>query len=256
MDKLIHTALNSMHSAKIRQNVSSQNLSNAQVAGYRGDEISGRFGSLYLQSDRQHESRVFNKQSEPGLFSTKPGELRETSQPTDIAIVGDGYFLTENANGKLGFSRRGDMSVGVDGILVDGSGVNVLDTSLNPINVPPFRKIFVSEDGKIYIQPVGAEPGTRQQINQIALTSSEGLDLVKGSDGVIQPKGGFVREEFNPDQSARVKQGFLESSNVSVFNELVNNVEIQKHYQLNVKLISLAKKLDEAGASLMELPGG
>jgi len=46
----------------------------------------------------------------------------------------------------------------------------------------------------------------------------------------------------------------LETSNVSVFDELINNVEIQKQYQLNVKLISLAKELDEAGSALMRLP--
>jgi len=63
-----------------------------------------------------------------------------------------------------------------------------------------------------------------------------------------------VREEFNADQNAKLTQGYLETSNVSVFDELVNNVEIQKQYQLNVKLISLAKELDEAGSTLMKLP--
>ena len=76
----------------------------------------------------------------------------------------------------------------------------------------------------------------------------------KDIDGTIRPVGGIVREEFNADQNIRLKQGYLETSNVSVFDELVNNVDIQKQYQLNVKLISLAKKLDEAGASLLKLP--
>ena len=76
----------------------------------------------------------------------------------------------------------------------------------------------------------------------------------KDTDGAIRPKGDFVREQFNPDQNVRLKQGYLETSNVSVFDELINNVEIQKQYQLNVKLISLAKELDEAGSALMRLP--
>ena len=49
MDKLIHTALNSLNNARVRQNVSSQNLANAQVPGFRGDEIGGRFGSIFLE---------------------------------------------------------------------------------------------------------------------------------------------------------------------------------------------------------------
>jgi flagellar basal-body rod protein FlgF len=120
--------------------------------------------------------------------------------------------------------------------------------------VPPFRKIFVAENGQIFIQPMGAEPGVRQLVNQVALSSGDGLDLVKDIDGLIRPRGGFVREEFNADQNAKLTQGYLETSNVSVFDELVNNVEIQKQYQLNVKLISLAKELDEAGSTLMKLP--
>jgi len=254
MDKLIHTALNSLHSARVRQNVSSQNLANAQVSGYRGDEVGGRFGSIYLTADGQMESRVFTKKSEPGLFSTKQGELRQTGEQTDLAINGAGYFLVEGDNNNLGMTRRGDVTVAIDGTLLNGAGERILDTSLTPITLPPFRKIFVAENGQIYIQPMGAEPGVRQLVNQVALSSGDGLDLVKDIDGLIRPRGGFVREEFNADQNATLKQGYLETSNVSVFDELVNNVEIQKQYQLNVKLISLAKELDEAGSTLMKLP--
>ena len=78
--------------------------------------------------------------------------------------------------------------------------------------------------------------------------------MEKDVDGTIRPKGGFIREQFNADQNVRLKQGYLETSNVSVFDELINNTEIQKQYQLNVKLIALAKEMDEAGAALMRLP--
>ena len=256
MDKLIHTALNSMHSARLKQATSAQNLSNAQVAGYRGDEIGGRFGSVYLQSDNQLQTRVFSKKSEPGLFSSKQGEMRLTGQQTDVAIEGNGYFMIENQAGELGMSRRGDFTISPERQLINRSGDIVLDTSLVPITVPPFREIFIAENGQLFIEPLGGEPGVRQLINQIAASSGEGLNLKKDTDGTIRPEGGFVREEFNADQNVRLKQGYLETSNVSVFDELVNNVDIQKQYQLNVKLISLAKQLDEAGASLLKLPNG
>lgn len=256
MDKLIHTALNSMHSARLKQATSAQNLANAQVTGYRGDEIGGRFGSVYLHADGQLETRVFSKKSEPGLFSSKQGEMRSTGEQTDVAIEGDGYFMIENKLGKLGMSRRGDFTISTDGTLVNRANETVLDTSLNPITVPPFRELFISENGQIFIQPLGAGPEVRQLVNQIAGSSGEELNLKKDIDGTIRPVGGIVREEFNADQNIRLKQGYLETSNVSVFDELVNNVDIQKQYQLNVKLISLAKKLDEAGASLLKLPNG
>ena len=186
MDKLIHTALNSLHSARLKQSTSANNLANAQVAGYRGDEIGGRFGSVYLNAENQLETRVFSKKSEPGLFSTKQGEMRLTGQQTDVAIEGKGYFLIESASGELGMSRRGDFTLGIDRTLINHAGERVLDTSLVPITIPPFREIFISENGQIFIQPMGAEPGVRQLINQIAGSSGDGLDLVKDTDGVLQ----------------------------------------------------------------------
>ncbi len=256
MDKLIHTALNTMHSARLKQVTSAQNLSNAQVPGFRGDEIGGRFGSVYLYANDQLETRVFAKKSEPGLFSDEQGEMRLTGQQTDVSIEGDGYFMVENQRGVLGMSRRGDFTISNDGTLVNRAGEIVLDTSLVAMTIPPFREIFIAENGQVFIEPIGGEPGVRQLINQIATTSSEGLNLLKDTDGTIRPEGGIDRTQFNPDQNVRLKQGYIETSNVSVFDELVNNVEIQKQYQLNVKLISLAKKIDEAGASLLRLPNG
>ena len=256
MDKLIHTALNTMHSARLKQVTSAQNLSNAQVPGFRGDEIGGRFGSVYLYANDQLETRVFAKKSEPGLFSDEQGEMRLTGQQTDVSIEGDGYFMVENQRGVLGMSRRGDFTISNDGTLVNRAGEIVLDTSLVAMTIPPFREIFIAENGQVFIEPIGGEPGVRQLINQIATTSSEGLNLLKDTDGTIRPEGGIDRTQFNADQNVRLKQGYIETSNVSVFDELVNNVDIQKQYQLNVKLISLAKKIDEAGASLLSLPNG
>ena len=256
MDKLIHTALNTMHSARLKQVTSAQNLSNAQVPGFRGDEIGGRFGSVYLYANDQLETRVFAKKSEPGLFSDQQGEMRLTGQQTDVSIEGDGYFMVENQFGVLGMSRRGDFTISNDGTLVNRAGEVVLDTSLVAMTIPPFREIFIAENGQVFIEPIGGEPGVRQLINQIATTSSEGLNLIKDTDGTIRPEGGIDRTQFNADQNVRLKQGYIETSNVSVFDELVNNVDIQKQYQLNVKLISLAKKIDEAGASLLKLPSG
>ena len=256
MDKLIHTALNTMHSARLKQVTSAQNLSNAQVPGFRGDEIGGRFGSVYLYANDQLETRVFAKKSEPGLFSDEQGEMRLTGQQTDVSIEGDGYFMVENQRGVLGMSRRGDFTISNDGTLVNRAGEIVLDTSLVAMTIPPFREIFIAENGQVFIEPIGGEPGVRQLINQIATTSSEGLNLIKDTDGTIRPEGGIDRTQFNADQNVRLKQGYIETSNVSVFDELVNNVDIQKQYQLNVKLISLAKKIDEAGASLLRLPNG
>ena len=164
--------------------------------------------------------------------------------------------MVENGAGKMSFSRRGDFVRGMDGYLLNGVGQKMLDTSLIPIEVPPFKKIFVSEAGQVYIQPVGAEPNTRVLVNQIALNSGNEENIIKDIDGELRPKGGFDRTTFNPDQNARLQQGYIEESNVNVFEELVQNTDLMKRFQLNTKLISIAKDLDESSASLLRMPNG
>ena len=117
-------------------------ISNAQVPGFRGDEIGGRFGSVYLYADDQLR-HVFFEKSEPGLFSDEQGEMRLTGQQTDVSIEGDGYFMVENQFGVLGMSRRGDFTISSDGTLVNRAGEIVLDTSLVPMTIPPFREKYL-----------------------------------------------------------------------------------------------------------------
>ena len=87
--------------------------------------------------------------------------------------------MVENKFGELGMSRRGDFTISNDGTLVNRSGEVVLDTSLVPLTVPPFRELFISENGQVFIEPIGGEPGVEQLVNQIAATSTEGLSLKK-----------------------------------------------------------------------------
>ena len=56
------------------------------------------------------------------------------------------------------------------------------------------------------------------------------------------------------DQGAVLSQGFLEASNVDPISELVGTMEDQRQFEINVKLISVTKEIDEGGASLMRLP--
>ena len=96
--------------------------------------------------------------------------------------------------------------------------------------------------------------------NTIKFVEERSRFLVKQLETIENRKQDFKKEnklsdiKFNADQNVRLKQGYLETSNVSVFDELINNTEIQKQYQLNVKLIALAKEMVEAGSALMRLP--
>lgn len=250
MDRLIHLSLNSLDIALRKQAISAQNLSNINVTGYRRD-VYENFASLYLRAEDQLDTRAFAVTTGSGEFDEEQGRMRATHQPTDLAIDGKGYFVSKRGEQPNSLTRRGDMSVSAEGNLVNGIGALILSETLQPIQVPPFRELFVREDGKLLIEPINGEPGVTQLIGSIGLVSAEGIQLRKDDDGEIRPANG---EPIITDQNVNVKQGYTEESNVNVIDELVASMSYQRSYEMNLKLIKLASELDQGTASLLRLP--
>ena len=250
MDKMIHLSLNSLDIALRKQAISAQNLSNVNVTGFRRD-VYENFASLYLRAEDQLDTRAFAVTSGSGEFDEQQGRMRATDQPTDLAIDGKGYFVSKRDGLENSLTRRGDMSVSMEGNLVNGQGALILSETLQPIQVPPFREIYVREDGKLLIEPINGEPGVTQLIGSIGLVSGEGQQMKKDLDGEIRPADDAP---IVTDQNVNVKQGYIEESNVSVIDELVASMGYQRSYEMNLKLIKLASDLDQGTASLLRMP--
>jgi len=249
MDRSIYTALNSMNILRDNQSVTAQNLANISVTGYRKD-VSINFSSVYLDRDKGIDPRVMALQ-EPGGFDNTPGPMQQTGAPLDLAVDGSGYFIVKPANGEISLSRRGDFTVSADGTLRDGTGTQPLSTDLQPITVPPHRRISVSGDGIINIEPLNGPIGQTVRVAQIATTFGSEVPLAKTVDGFVRPIDGSVP---TPDNRTLLLSGFLEGSNVKSVDELVSGIEQSRAYEINVKFVTTAKEIDEATASLMRMP--
>ena len=250
MDKLIYTAFNTVNNIYDNRAVRAQNLANIAVPGYKRDLGSKSVGTAFLDNMQTLQSRAMAVQDDNNNFSTEQGSVSQTDVDTDIAIRGDGYFIVKGV-GEPSLSRRGDLRVSLDGFLQNGMGQNMLGADLQPINVPDHRFLTVSEDGNVFIEPLGSEPGARQNIGSIALTFAPGAELKKYQDGEIRLKDGTLPPL---DEEVRVIAKHLELSNVNITEELINSIEDQRQYEINIKMIASAGELDEAGASLIRLP--
>ena len=249
MDRSIYTALNSMNILRDNQAVTAQNLANISVTGFQKD-VSINFSSVYLDRDKGIDPRVMALQ-EPGGFDNTPGPIQQTGSPLDIAVDGSGYFIVKPANGEISMSRRGDFTVSADGTLRDGTGTQPLSTDLQPITVPPHRKITVSGDGIITIVPLNAPGGQTIRVAQLATTFGSEVPLAKTIDGFVRPVDGSIPA---PDNRTLLLSGFLEGSNVKSVDELVSGIDQSRAYEINVKFVTTAKEIDEATASLMRMP--
>jgi len=190
-------------------------------------------------------------ETEARKFSNEAGQLQNTGLETDVAVLNQGFFYIQPENGEIALSRRGDLGLNAENQLVNGVGDLVLSDGLEPIILPNFTSMSITDIGEVLVQQAGAPDGQLTSVGFIGSTSSEIDQLVKSLDGNIRKADGTVPAA---DQTARFGQGFLESSNVSAIEELIRNIDMQRQFEINVKLIKKASDLDSAGAKLMNLP--
>ena len=261
MDRMVQTALNSMKMLMENQVATAHNLSNVSTPGFRQDVVTD-FSSIYLNRQEGLEPRIVAAR-EVGKFSVEQGMLDNTKNPMDVAINGDGYFVIQPKNGDPAFSRRGDLSINENGELFDGAGNQVLDAGMQPLVIPAFREINITSQGEILIQPIAAAPG-ELPINAGTIATyvpQEGDVLKKSLDGKIRfdpnvnEDGTIEQVPIEPNQQAKLATGFLEKSNVNAVEEMVNTIDQMRKFEMHVKLIQMAEELDQAGTSLLRIPG-
>ena len=261
MDRMVQTALNSMKMLMENQVATAHNLSNLSTPGFKQDVVTD-FSSIYLNRQEGLEPRIVAAR-EVGKFSVEQGMLDNTKNPMDVAINGDGYFVVQPNNAEPAFSRRGDFSVNENGELLDGAGNKVLDAGMQPLVIPAFREINITAQGEILIQPIAAAPGELPvNVGTIATyVPQEGELLKKSLDGKIRfdpnvnEDGTIEQIPIEPNQQAKLAVGFLEKSNVNAVEEMVNTIDQMRKFEMHVKLIQMAEELDQAGTSLLRIPG-
>ena len=251
MDRLVHTALNSLKNLADQRVASANNLANMNVPGYRRD-LPNEGRAFYIESPDMLTTRAMQLEKGPHSFATGSGMISRTGESMDLAIADEGYFyIAPQTGGDTALSRRGDMRIGSDGMLLNGAGDKLLDSSLQPISVPPARAIVVDQTGTIWVEPLGGAPGEQIQVATLASVTVQDQTLEKGIDGHIRTVDGTVPA---PNQAAGILQGMLEGANVNVTEELVASIDLQRTFEINLRMITNAKELDEAGSRLMRMP--
>lgn len=245
MDRMIYTALSGMEAAMVRQRVTASNLANAQTPGFRAETFS--VDSMVLQGPTL-EARTVNRGSVHGA-DMSGGSVNTTGQALDIAVSGQALIALQAADGAEVYSRRGDLAVGVGGVLENGDGRPVMGEG-GPITVPVGHAVSIGKDGAVFARDPATPDAAPAIVGKIKLASPAGSRIEKDLAGFLRVVGGGV---LPADATAEVTTGALESSNVDTTEVLADMIEAQRSYERRSKLISTTGKLDEAGARLMSL---
>lgn len=216
------------------------NLANVNTSGYKKSLLS--FESLLRGEKQTAEARGINYNRVRQNFTDfSPGPLRQTENPYDLALNGEGFFKVQGEEGIL-YTRRGDFTVDGEGVLRTTNGLPVLDAANGQITIPDtgIGKVAVSESGVIYLL---TPDGARAEVAQLAVVGvDDPTKLKRSGDTAFTLEDGGVE---NPLDNPVVVQGSLEVSNVSMVEEMTGMIDSYRLFETYHKVLKSYSTISE-----------
>jgi flagellar basal-body rod protein FlgF len=243
MDRGLYVAMTGAKQIMQAQAVNNHNIANSSTVGYRADGVAFTSEPIYGPG---YATRVNAVAGDAGTdFSS--GVLMSTGQPLDVAVHGKGFIAVQGADGKEAYTRAGDLQVTALGAVITSTGFPVLSES-GPLTVPPSTQVTIGTDGTVSVVPLGLSAAAQSQVDRIKLVNPATKDLQKGPDGLLRLKSGG---KAKTDETVSVQSGALEGSNVNAAQSLVNMIELQRLYELQIKSINSTDQNEQSAQRLM-----
>ena len=231
--------------------VISNNLANVNTTGYKMSKL--QFQDLLYQTTRAAGSDQGAGNHLPASLqigqgsipvSTEriftQGTLTQTGGNLDVAVQGNGFFEVQMPDGTLAYTRDGSFKTNAQGIIVTSDGYPV-QGGFQPVPTGT-TNITISANGQVnYTTASGA---TTSQIQLARFNNPGGLDAV-GHNLYKETTASGTPELGDPAQNGfgELQQGYLEGSNVSVVQEMVNLILAQRAYEVNSKAVQAADQM-------------
>lgn len=173
-----------------------------------------------------------------------PGSLSITKNPTDLAIGGKGFFQIQMPDGTTAYTRDGSFKISSDGQLVTSDGFLMTPEITIPEDA---TDLSVAIDGQVFVIVVGND--IPQEIGQIELArfiNPAGLSAIGHNLYRETPASGTpITATPGTEGLGALDQGHLETSNVSVVDEMVNMIMAQRAYEINSKVIQTSDDMTQ-----------
>ncbi len=253
MIRALYTAASGMDAQQANIDNVANNLSNVNTVGFKKSRV-------------EFQDLVYDQTTVPGTPTSTSGEapiglevglgtraiatardfsggnLRSTSAPLDFAVEGKGFFQITLPDGQTAYTRAGQLHLNAEGGLVTNEGYPLEPQITIPSNA---TSISVSKDGIVSVAVQGQTAA--QQVGTIELATFQnaaglkalGSNLYASSSASGEPTTGVP----GLDGIGTLAQGFLEESNVSVVEEMVNMILGQRAYEANSKVVRTADEM-------------
>jgi flagellar basal-body rod protein FlgG len=254
------TAAAGMSVQQINMDVIANNLANVNTTGFKRSRA--EFHDLLYQTINAAGTASSQSTNLPtgvqiGLGAKtaavkrlfQQGDFKSTENPLDLVIEGDGFFKVNRPDGTVAYTRDGSFTTDENGTIVNSLGYT-LDP---PVTIPlDAKSITIGRDGTVSVK---VADGTTSQLGNLELASfinPAGLESLGNNLYLNTPSSGDATLG-TPGQNGfgELAQGFLEVSNVSIVNELVDMITAQRAYELNSRSIRAADEMLQQVAQLV-----
>lgn len=253
MIRALFTAATGMQAQQLNLDTIANNLANVNTTGFKRNRVD--FQDLLYQTLRPAGTRMAGGVEVPtGIqvgHGTRPvatqklwsqGNFQQTENPLDLVIEGDGFFQLTRPDGTIAYTRAGAFKRDSQGQVVNSDGY-VLQPA---ITIPDDTvSISIGSDGTVSV--ITAGQSTPQQLGQIELArfvNPAGLNAI-GKNLFLPTAASGQPTTGQPGQEGfgAINQGFLEMSNVSVVEEMVQMIAAQRAFEVNSKAIRSADEM-------------
>jgi len=252
MNRALRTAATGMAAQQLNVDTIAHNLANVNTTGFKKSRP--EFEDLMYQTIRSSgTSQNPNIQATAAVEvgngtvpvatekSFTQGDIQPTNNPLDLAIQGEGFLQVRRPDGTIGYTRDGSLKLSGEGMLVTAQGFIVEPGLSLPTNT---TTISISRDGVVEATVAGeSSPVKVGQLELAKFVNTGGLHPIGDNLLVETPASGLpITGTATTEGFGELTQGYLESSNVDVVEEMVNMIVAQRAYEINSKTI---KSVDE-----------
>jgi flagellar basal-body rod protein FlgG len=239
-----------MHAQQQNIDVIANNLANVNTAAFKKNRIDfedllyravGTSRIATGQASDQGRAGMGTAIASTGKVFTD-GDLKKTDQMLDLSIKGAGFFELTRPDGSSAYTRNGAFQLNADGMIANRDGFALAGS----LHVPPDAKsVRIETDGRVFAT-IASEINAVQigQIELVNFTNVGGLEAIGDNLYTANTASGDpIRAQAGENGMGTLSQGYLESSNVKMIDEMINLVIAQRAYEINAKIVQASDEL-------------
>jgi flagellar basal-body rod protein FlgF len=228
MENMLLVGLSRQMVLERQMDVVANNVANVNTNGFKADKS---LFQEYLRSGAHEDNFVPQDRSisyvqDRGTFKDfAQGPSEQTRNPLDVSVDGSGFLVVQTPAGER-YTRDGGLQINNVGQLVTAAGDQVLGTSGPIVFQPTDHDVSIAADGNITVlEGVNHIDSVRGKLRLVSFADAQKL-LKEGSN--LYSAGTGVAAQ--PDTASRIKQGFIEKSNVNSVSEMARMIEVTRTY--------------------------